>query len=44
MFKSKKSITGTVIIKIIAGEFTKDTEWIGKMDPFVIIKIGENIC
>lgn len=32
--------SGTLIIKPISGKLTRDTEFMGKMDPYCVCKIG----
>ena len=32
---------GTIQIKVLNAELTHDTDWIGKMDPYVVIKIND---
>ena len=34
----KEKIGGKCNIEIVSGEFTRDCDMIGKMDPYVIIK------
>ena len=38
MADSGDKISGNLTLKIIEAELTRDTEWIGKMDPYVNIK------
>ena len=35
-------MSGTLILRIIKGELLRDTDLIGKMDPYVIIKHENN--
>ena len=32
--------SGTIIVKPMSGKLTRDTEFMGKMDPFCVCKLG----
>lgn len=39
----KKRIRGVLNIKIVRGEFTRDTDWCGKMDPYTVMTIDQKV-
>lgn len=40
LFYSPKQAGGALTLEIVDAELTRDTELLGKMDPYVVIKIG----